>query len=129
MRIPFESGDHLSINRADPSVEDLLVVVDVRTRGFTGHIDTWILRAAWLDFCERLELLEAHRQGDAIVESISPGELRLTFRSTDRAGHMAVEGSIGHRGTLGEVLLTFSPVPFDPSALPGLLRDAREIAG
>jgi hypothetical protein len=129
MHLSSESGDYLSINRAEPSGDDILVVVDVRTRGFTGRIDTWVLRPAWLQFCEQLTLLESRRQGEAIVESISPQELRVSVRSTDRAGHMAVDGFIGYRGTLGEVLLSFSPIAFDPSILPSLLREAREIAG
>jgi hypothetical protein len=129
MRVSSESGDYLSIDRADPSGADILVVVDVRTRGFTGRIDTWILRRAWLHFCDELSLLEGRREGAATVESISPKELRLIFRATDRAGHMAVEGFIGYRGTLGEVLLSFSPIPFDPTTLPTIFREAREIAG
>jgi hypothetical protein len=132
MRVPSEasdSSDYVSIERAEPSGDDILVVVDLRTRGFTGRIDTWILRAAWLAFCEQLSLLESRRHGEATVESASPKELQLTIRSFDRAGHMAIEGVVGYRGTHGEVLLSFSPMAFDPSILPVLLREAREIAG
>jgi hypothetical protein len=42
---------------------------------------------------------------------------------------MAVEGLVGYRGSNGEVLLSFSPFRFDPSMLPELVREAREIAG
>jgi hypothetical protein len=129
MRIPSESNDYLSIERADSPGDDIALIVNVRSRGFTGRNDTWISRAAWLEFCEQLSTLEAHRQGEAVVESISPKELRLIFRSTDSAGHMAVEGFVGYRGTYGEVLLAFSPMSFDPSILPELVRDARRIAG
>lgn len=129
MRISCESDDYLLIERAEPSDYDLLVVVDVRCRGFSGHIDTWILREAWTGFCNQLELLEERHQGEATVESISPREFRLTIRSIDRAGHMAIEGLIGYRGPDGETLLTFSPMSFDPSILPELLAKARAIAG
>lgn len=57
MRVPPEasdSSDYVSIERAESSGDDILVVVDLRTRGFTGRIDTWIPRAAWLAFYEQL---------------------------------------------------------------------------
>jgi hypothetical protein len=129
MRISSDSGDYLAIDRAEPSDESILVVVDVRCRGFTGRIDTWIMRREWLDFCDQLRVLEERRQGTASVESVSPKELRVTARSTDRAGHMAIEGFVGYRGAHGEALLSFSPISFDPSTLPGLLEEARAIAG
>jgi hypothetical protein len=130
MRVVSDSGDFVSIERCDddgPS-HDVLVIVDVRCRGFTGRIDTWILREAWAAFCDRLDMLEHRRLGEASVESISPKELLLTIRSLDRAGHMGIEGFVGYRGTNGETLLTFSWLPFDPSSLPQIARDAREIA-
>jgi hypothetical protein len=129
LRICSDSGNYVSIDRIDPSEEDIRIAVEVRSRGFTGRIDTWIMRQACIDFCERLSVLEHRRHGEATVESISPKELRLSVRSVDRAGHMAIEGSIGYRGTKGETLLSFSAMSFDPSALPALLRDARAIAG
>ena len=131
MRVVSDSGDFLSIERRDddgPS-GDILVVVEVRCRGFTARIDTWVVREAWAAFCEQLDKLEESRQGSATVESISPKELRLTIRSTDRAGHMGIEGFVGYRGTFGETLLLFSVLPVDPSSLPQLARDARDIAG
>ena len=84
----------------------------------------WILRQVWIDFCEQLTRLEAERRGSATVESMSPKELRLTIRSTDSAGHMAVDGQIGYRGVFGETLLLFAPIDFDPSVLPQLVREA-----
>ena len=65
----------------------------------------------------------------AVVESISPQEFRLTVRSTDSAGHMAIDGFLGYRGVHGETLLTFSPMSFDPSTLPSLVAEAQAIAG
>jgi len=128
MRISSDhSADYLTIDRAEPSDGDLLVIVEVRCRGFAGRIDTWIARPAWLEFCDQLTRLEQRRQGQASVESMSPNELRLTVQSTDRAGHMAVEGCLGYRGVHGEVRLSFSPMPFDSSTLLALVREARAI--
>jgi hypothetical protein len=129
MRISCDSDYFLAIERAEPSGGDILVVVDVRCPGFTGHIDTWILREAWIAFCQRLAALDEGRRGEAVVEGISPQEFRLVVRSTDSAGHMAIEGLLGYRGVHGRTLLTFSPMAFDPSTLPVLVQEARAIAG
>jgi hypothetical protein len=130
MRIESESGDFVAIEGAsDPAqMGDLRVAVEVRSRGFSGRIDAWIDRPAWLRFCAELGRLEQRRQGEATVESMSPRELRLAFRSLDGAGHMGVEGAAGYRGVRGETLLSFSLMPFDPSLLPALVRQARELA-
>ena len=126
--ISCDSGDFLSIQRVDSSGGDILVVVEARCLGFTGRIDTWILKEAWRGFCDELGVLEGRRQGQAVVESISPREFRLTVGSIDSAGHMAIEGLLGYRGADGETLLTFSPRSFDPSSLPTLVARARAIA-
>lgn len=132
MRVASEAsdgGDHISIEIGERSGDDLLVIVDVQTRGFTARIDTWVLGGAWRAFCEQLAVLASRRHGEATVESVSPRELRLTVRATDRAGHMAIEGLVGYRGARGDVLLSFSPMAFDPSILPDLVLAARQIAG
>jgi hypothetical protein len=128
MHILCESDFYVSIERAAPSNADVLVFVKARCPGFSGEIDTWIAREAWVGFCEQLAALNEHRQGQATVESISPNELRLVVRSTDRLGHMGVEGELGYRGVHGETSLRFSAMAFDPSMLPQLLREALEIA-
>src|SRR5947207_167423 len=120
MRIACDSDYYLSIERAEPSGDDIPVIVEVRCPGFTGRIDTWIIREAWIAFCSQLRDLEESRQGQATVESISPKEMRLTIRSIDNARHMAVEGELGYRGVRRETLLGFSPMSFDPSMLPAL---------
>jgi len=117
MRMSCESDGFLLIERREVSNDDVPIGVTVRCRGFTGRIETWILRTAWVEFCERLRLLEERRQGEASVESMSPKEFQLTVRSTDQTGHMAIEGLLGYRGVHGETLLSFSPMAFDPSSL------------
>ncbi|AYM95635.1 hypothetical protein CLU86_2461 [Acidovorax sp. 62] len=129
MHIRCESDFYVSIESAEPSNEDVLVIVKARCPGFHGEIDTWIARDAWVGFCNQLAVLNEHRQGQATVESISPKELHLIVRSIDRLGHMGVEGELGYRGVHGETHLRFSTMAFDPSTLPQLLTEAREIAG
>ena len=47
-------------------------------------------------FCRSLVSLERDRRGEAVLEAISPDELRIVVRSVDTLGHMAVSGSTGY---------------------------------
>jgi hypothetical protein len=99
---------------------DVRVVVRVRFGDFAGATDAWILRETWDAFAADLRALEQRRHGEAVLLSISPGELRLRFFGRDRAGHMAVDGEVGTRAHGREALLRFDPIEFDPSQLPAL---------
>lgn len=114
----------LSLALGDELPADLLITVRVQTTGFTAVVDTWIARGSWDSFCDGLAELEKTRQGKTSLESISPGELELSVRSTSRAGSMAIEGLVGTR-TRSEVRMAFSPLPFCPTALPELAQRAR----
>ncbi|MFT5357352.1 MAG: hypothetical protein ACI9KE_004586 [Polyangiales bacterium] len=122
------SGDFVEVRLAggddDDRAADLLILARVRTSGFTAEIDSWIIRGAWDAFCTELKQLEKTRQGKASLEAISPGELKLDVQSTNRAGHMAIGGLVGTDMGDSHVRMTFSPVPFDPTALPELVRTA-----
>jgi hypothetical protein len=102
---------------------DVLLSARVRYRDFGGATETWVLREAWDAFIGDLRTLDERRQGEARLESISPGELRLRFFALDRAGHVAVEGEIGTLHHMREAFLRFGPVAFDPPLLPSLVRE------
>jgi hypothetical protein len=104
------------------------LLVRVRIRGFAAETDAWVERAAWLGFAQDLGILEVRRQGEARLESISPGEVSIVVRSLDHAGHMGVEGTVGTRTFDSKVSLKFSVLAFDPSQLVALVHDARTIA-
>jgi hypothetical protein len=75
---------------------DVRLAVRVAFGTFRGEYDeVWVAAIAWRQFLSDLHTLEARRQGSADLESLSPGELRLELRSTDRAGHMAASGQLG----------------------------------
>jgi hypothetical protein len=102
--IRFESqDDFVEIDLATQETADLpsrgdgYLTVRVSSNGFTGHNDLWVLAAALRSFCQSLVALERDRQGEAVLESVSPDELRIVVRSVDSRGHMAVEGSTGYR--------------------------------
>jgi hypothetical protein len=107
---------------------DHLLIVAVQFHGFAGQTDPWVLDEAWRAFLEDLAELERARQGAASLEATSPEELRLSFRSTDSAGHMAVEGFVGVRSGSYAAKLTFSPMAFDPTELPRVLRELKALA-
>jgi hypothetical protein len=79
-----------------PSNSDAYVTIRVSAAGFTGHNEVWILAPMFRSFCQALVALERDRKGEAILESVSPNELRLVVRSVGSCGHMLVEGSTGH---------------------------------
>jgi hypothetical protein len=87
MRLSAVNGDLLEIERAHSGADayDLLLLLRVSFRGFAAETDTWVSRAAWLGFTQDLVLLEERRQGEARLESISPGELSIVIRSIDQA--------------------------------------------
>jgi hypothetical protein len=79
-----------------PARGDAYLKIRALSEGFAGHNDLWVLADAFRSFCQSLVALERDRRGEAILESISPEELRLVVRSVDSRGHMAVEGVTGY---------------------------------
>lgn len=131
MRVSSDSGDFVELERdsaQDDPRGDLLLFVRVRRAGFSAEIDTWVQQTAWFAFTQELVILEERRQGEARLESMSPGELSLVFRSLDRTGHVGVEGVVGTRSFDREVTLCFSVFSFDPSQLVTFARQARALS-
>jgi hypothetical protein len=106
---------------------DVLVFVRARLREFSGAVDAWILREAWTDFLSQLRRLERDRTGAAILQSMSPDELRVRVFALDRAGHMAVEGELTSYYSAshgpGTTTLKFGAIEIDPTALPAFVRE------
>ena len=107
---------------------DVLVVVRARLREFTGGVDSWIVQSDWAAFLTQLTSLERTRAGEAVLESASPGELRLRFFALDRAGHMAADAEFLVHYPDAVARLTLGPIVFDPTYLPPLLRELEAAA-
>ena len=95
------------------------ISITVSSSGFTGHTDTYVV--GFPEFCKVLISLEQARTGEAVLKSVSPGELELVVRAVDRKGHMAVEGVVGYH-YLGETGTRYWHAAhfgfeFDPSQL------------
>ncbi len=76
---------------------------------------------SWAQLCAAsARALERERRGQALLESISPGELSLRIRSIDSRGHIAVEGFTGY-GIQRDLFRPWHAVhfgfEFDPSQL------------
>jgi hypothetical protein len=128
MRLDSENGDFVELNRQHDDAADVFVTVSVSRAGFAATAEAWILAEAWHSFAQQLSVLEERRQGEARVESISPGELLLVVKSADRAGHLGVEGHVGTRTYDTDVSMRFSMFAFDPSQLAAFASQARDIS-
>ena len=130
MRLGSETGDFVEIERIDSDVDayDIPLAVRVRFGAFAAAVEAWVERAEWLGFVHDLVLLEEHRQGEAMLASMSPGNLTLVVRSLDSAGHMGVEGVVGTRKGDADVSLRFGVLEFPPSQLVELMNGARAIS-
>ena len=79
-----------------PSFGDAYVSIIVSSHGFSGRNQVWVQREELKSFCTSLVKLEKYRKGEATLNSISPGELKLRIYSVDSQGHLAIEGSTGY---------------------------------
>ena len=103
---------------------DVRVQVGLTCDGFIGNGSSWIARDVWQRFIRALEHVDDRREGEAVVESMSPDELRLRIRVTDRAGHIAVDGQVRTR-SVRDLRWQFGAIQFDPSLLSPLLAELR----
>jgi hypothetical protein len=115
-----------------PTPGDTRLEIAVHSQGFSGHGSVWVEADRLRAFAARLRELDAHRQGAAELESLSPGELRLRVEVVDRRGHVAVLGSLACERYVGEngpyrhaVEFGFE---FDPTALPAVRSGFEAIA-
>ena len=106
---------------------DVRLHVRLTCDGFTGTGSSWIACDAWQRFLRQLEQLDHRRDGEAVVESMSPDELRLRIFATDRAGHVAVDGQVRTR-SVRDLRLQFGAIRFDPTLLLPLLSELRAAA-
>jgi hypothetical protein len=115
-----------------PSASDVELSVEVCSEQFSGHGFAWVAAPALAAFLVQLRELEARRQGEAMVEGLSPGEFRLRLWSVDRRGHVAVGGVVTkliHKGEASPYRHTVEfGFEFDPSWLPRVLAGFQAIA-
>lgn len=90
LEIQLETESSLS------SYGDALIGIVISSNGYQGKNQVWVAKQELESFYESLLSLERDRSGEAVLTSMSPGELFLRIFSYDRRGHMAIEGETGH---------------------------------
>jgi hypothetical protein len=115
----------------DPTGYGVQVTVEANVEGFAGrNREVWFFRAEADRFMAELEQLDQLRRGSATIESMSPGEMRLTISIVDRTGHVNVTVEL-RRFTYvsGQSIELAMPRGFelDPTDLPGAVRDLKAV--
>jgi len=105
---------------------DVRLHVRLTCEDFSGAGSSWVEQAVWQRFLQELERVVDRRDGEAVVESMSPKDLRLRIFATDRAGHMAIDGQVRTR-SVNDLRWQFGAIQFDPSLLPLLLSELRAV--
>ncbi|WP_445372975.1 WapI family immunity protein [Methylomonas sp. HW2-6] len=77
------------------SVNGAVVVLRVRSNGYSGMNDLWVHAPDLKAFASALVQLERSLRGEARLASMSPNELELRVYAASSTGHLAVHGTIG----------------------------------
>lgn len=95
--------------------------------GFSNFI--WLSDSDIDAFLIDLDLLDSSRKGEAVLESMSPGELKLVFKSIDNAGHLAVMIHLVKEDRLNNDYSYKIQVEFqiDPTSLPLVKKGMQEL--
>jgi hypothetical protein len=107
------------LERATERLPSRKVQIEVVLDDFSGRSSAWIDDHNFENFRLELRQVEATRNGEASVASMSPGDFQLSLKNTDRLGHFLVEVKISKHLTnpIQRIQLT-GGFPIDPSVLP-----------
>ena len=125
MRIDGDDGCWFTLEplETDPiGRRDVRAAVSFAGRGFAAsNSSVWFDGDAITSFLAALRQLDADREGNATLETMSPNECRLTFRNSDGLGHLMLDVSVtAGLGTQQSTCnLSFS---FDPTLLPAIVK-------
>lgn len=92
----FEMSVAIEEDHSLPSLEEAYLSLDFSSHGFSGANELWVSSEALVAFCQALVELERTRQGEARLESLQPGELRLRVHAPAVAGPLVIEGCTGY---------------------------------
>jgi len=129
MKLQGYDGQILAIERSSlgepgtPADDDLLLNVTVRVRGYSAADQAWVVAGDWREFMNEMRTLEDVRNGDATLRGADIRDLEITFKATDRAGHMAVEGFVGWSSPDGFYLKCEFGFAFDAGVLGNVVRE------
>jgi hypothetical protein len=94
---------------------------------FSAQSWAWVELPELVEFTRKLRQLEESRQGEAFLESMSPGEFALQIRIVDNVGHVGAFGTVAHSCYAGiggphRSEVTFG-IPFHSDSLPEQVRE------
>jgi len=112
---------------ASDEATDLLISVQLqRPRFSAANLRVWVAAVARDRFLTEMSALERERRGEAVLQSMSPQDLRCSLKVYDRAGHVEMRGHVGD-AIVDRDYAEIARVPFrieiNPSALPALVHD------
>jgi hypothetical protein len=84
--------DFLKIESVKEHFPSHRMQISVETENLHANFNNyiWLSEADIGQFLMELETLDKCRAGHAVLESMSPGELKLTFQAIDSLGHLSV---------------------------------------
>ena len=126
----FDLSVKEQLPRGDPAQGDVEFRIRVRVTGsgteFAADTSPWVSADNLATFVNELRRLERERTGEARLTSMSPGELTLTVKVVDRAGHAAISGQVGRHCFMRDERV-WCTLPFDleldPTELPTILAE------
>jgi len=108
--------------------EDLLLNITIRVYGYSAADQGWVTNDDWRTFMSDLHELERQRQGTATLAGVSHPDFSLVFKSTDKAGHMAVTGFLGDFSPADDFPLKLEfGFSFDPGTLQSIVSALDEL--
>lgn len=92
----FEIAVAIEEDHSLPSLDDAYLSLDFSSHGFSGANELWVTSPALVAFCRALLALERSQDGEAVLESRQPGELRLRVYAMAPGGPFGIEGATGY---------------------------------
>ena len=123
----FDGRSYVSLTTWKVDDYGVKAAIAVQDLGFAGAYDeVWFFRNAFVSFIQALSQFADKHEGEAHLESMSPGEAVLSIRSLDIARHVLVEAQVARwhcirsHPFLNRVSVAFE---LDPSLLPDVVRN------
>ncbi len=123
---PLDGQSYISLTEWQTDDYGVKATMAVQDCGFAGTYDeVWFFRDAFVTFVQALAQYTVRHEGEARLESMSPGEAVLSIRQLDMARHVLAEAQVARGHYLRDhyfydrVCVTFE---LDPSQLPDIMR-------
>lgn len=126
MRI-YTDENAIDIRVLETGREDFHIGVKVNVNGFVAYKDSiGINTESFGVFLKQLKAFQQYENGEAILDSMSPGEFQMRLRATGKRYHVVVQGQISRTIYQAEsALLNTLQFAFrvDSSYLKGIVSD------